>query len=165
MQNTKQQKTGGGNAPRDFQGNGMRYDYENQAWIQDGRYIRCGHPAAMNCGCYGKLHEGEKAQPAAASEGNAPRYEIKRMLEPQGTTFGIYKNGKLFEYGFLTEKAAQDWLSIRTGERNAPREHWAVNRAKLSRKSPAICANCGNTFLAHTGTNRDCPEGTSKEVR
>jgi hypothetical protein len=37
------------------------YDYKNQAWIADGRYVRCGHPDSMQCNCYGKLHEGEKA--------------------------------------------------------------------------------------------------------
>lgn len=37
----------------------IRYDYENQAWIVNGRYVRCGHVSP--CGCYGKLHEGEQA--------------------------------------------------------------------------------------------------------
>ena len=37
------------------------YDYRNQAWIADGRYVRCGHPESMHCACHGKLHEGEKA--------------------------------------------------------------------------------------------------------
>ena len=36
------------------------YDYKNQAWVQDGKYIRCGHPENMNCECYGRLHEGEE---------------------------------------------------------------------------------------------------------
>ena len=35
------------------------YDYHNHAWVQQGVYIRCGHPNEMNCNCYGKLHEGE----------------------------------------------------------------------------------------------------------
>lgn len=35
------------------------YDYENQAWVKDGKYITCGHPESMACQCYGKLHEGE----------------------------------------------------------------------------------------------------------
>ena len=35
------------------------YDYDNQAWVQDGLYVRCGHSERMNCGCYGKEHEGE----------------------------------------------------------------------------------------------------------
>ncbi len=35
------------------------YDYEHQAWVKDGKYIRCGHPESMNCQCYGKLHDGE----------------------------------------------------------------------------------------------------------
>ncbi len=37
------------------------YDYDNQAWIEEGRYSRCGHPNSVNCKCYGKLHEGEIA--------------------------------------------------------------------------------------------------------
>lgn len=37
----------------------LHYDYQNQAWVRDGVYIRCGHPESMNCGCYGRLHEGE----------------------------------------------------------------------------------------------------------
>ena len=36
------------------------YDYERQAWVMDGKYIACGHPESMSCGCYGKLHEGEE---------------------------------------------------------------------------------------------------------
>jgi len=36
------------------------YDYDHQAWVVDGHYIRCGHPESMNCGCYGREHEGEK---------------------------------------------------------------------------------------------------------
>ena len=38
------------------------YDYDNQAWALDGKYVRCGHPEDMDCGCYGKEHEGEKTQ-------------------------------------------------------------------------------------------------------
>ena len=38
-----------------------RYDYDNQAWIVNGKYARCYHPASMKCGCYGRLHEGENA--------------------------------------------------------------------------------------------------------
>ncbi|MCP3678985.1 MAG: hypothetical protein GY782_01290 [Gammaproteobacteria bacterium] len=37
------------------------YDYEKQVWIVDGRYVRCGHPDSMDCGCYGRTHEGEEA--------------------------------------------------------------------------------------------------------
>jgi len=36
------------------------YDYDNQAWVIDGLYVRCGHPENMDCGCYGKRHEGEQ---------------------------------------------------------------------------------------------------------
>lgn len=38
---------------------GFGFDYQNQAWIQDGRYLRCGHPEDMPCQCYGRLYEGE----------------------------------------------------------------------------------------------------------
>jgi hypothetical protein len=36
------------------------YDYTNQAWVLDGKYVDCGHPESTNCGCYGRIHEGEK---------------------------------------------------------------------------------------------------------
>ena len=35
------------------------YDYTNQAWVLEGRYVRCGHPEEMNCGCYGKEHKND----------------------------------------------------------------------------------------------------------
>ena len=35
------------------------YDYINQAWYRGGVYIRCGHPAAMQCECYGLINEGK----------------------------------------------------------------------------------------------------------
>ena len=38
----------------------LAFDYDNQAWTKDGVYVRCGHPEAMECGCYGREHEGEK---------------------------------------------------------------------------------------------------------
>jgi len=38
------------------------YDYENQAWVMAGHYVNCGHPAEMNCGCYGRKHQGEKTK-------------------------------------------------------------------------------------------------------
>ena len=33
------------------------YDYENQAWVVNGRYEGCGH--LMACSCYGRIHAGE----------------------------------------------------------------------------------------------------------
>ena len=35
------------------------FDYENQAWVVDGKFAACGHPANMRCGCYGREHAGE----------------------------------------------------------------------------------------------------------
>jgi hypothetical protein len=34
------------------------YDYDNQAWIINGKYIRCEHPATMQCRCFGLTHAG-----------------------------------------------------------------------------------------------------------
>ena len=36
------------------------YDYDKQAWVVNGRYVACGHPAALACGCYGRQHAGEE---------------------------------------------------------------------------------------------------------
>jgi hypothetical protein len=38
---------------------GFGFDYQNQAWIENGKYLPCAHPASMNCQCYGKIHAGE----------------------------------------------------------------------------------------------------------
>lgn len=38
------------------------YDYEKQAWVREGKYIKCGHPESMDCTCYGKAHEGEETK-------------------------------------------------------------------------------------------------------
>jgi hypothetical protein len=35
------------------------FDYTRQAWVVDGKYVCCGHPETMNCGCFGKEHAGE----------------------------------------------------------------------------------------------------------
>ena len=43
------------------------FDYENQAWVINGLYIRCGHPESMNCGCYGREHQGEAVSIEAAA--------------------------------------------------------------------------------------------------
>jgi hypothetical protein len=44
---------------------GYRFDYTNQAWTLDGRYIACGHPSCKDTAdphrCYGTVHEGEVA--------------------------------------------------------------------------------------------------------
>ena len=44
------------------------YDYEKQSWVVDGKYVRCGHPDEMDCGCYGREHEGEKWAISCPSE-------------------------------------------------------------------------------------------------
>lgn len=35
----------------------VQFDYTNQAWVEDGKYVRCGH--ATPCKCFGRAHEGE----------------------------------------------------------------------------------------------------------
>lgn len=45
------------------------FDYDHQAWVGNGKYVRCGHPESMDCGCYGRLHEGEETtQPSLLSD-------------------------------------------------------------------------------------------------
>ena len=48
---------------------GNHFDYVHQAWTLDGRYVRCGHPQAMNCDCYGKAHQGEFANVQRSAHG------------------------------------------------------------------------------------------------
>jgi hypothetical protein len=36
------------------------FDYQNQSWVIDGRYVDCGHRESMKCGCYGRIHKGEE---------------------------------------------------------------------------------------------------------
>jgi len=40
------------------------FDYEHQAWVRYGVYLRCAHPRDMACRCYGKLHAGESSMVA-----------------------------------------------------------------------------------------------------
>lgn len=40
---------------------GSHFDYVRQAWTYNGRYVRCEHPACVDCDCYGRQHEGERA--------------------------------------------------------------------------------------------------------
>lgn len=42
----------------------LLFDYDKQAWIEDGKYVTCGH-ADPRCGCFGKVHAGEPARRAA----------------------------------------------------------------------------------------------------
>lgn len=36
------------------------FDYDNQAWVQLGVYLDCGHKKDLLCGCYGRKHKGEE---------------------------------------------------------------------------------------------------------
>jgi hypothetical protein len=54
------------NPASEFRGHNLRqhatddtlvYDYANQAWVENGKYVRCGHTEP--CSCYGRIHEGE----------------------------------------------------------------------------------------------------------
>ena len=43
------------------------FDYRHQAWVENGRYLDCGHeyPENGECGCYGRIHQGEPIAPDA----------------------------------------------------------------------------------------------------
>lgn len=36
------------------------YDYDKQCWVLDGKYVACGHPEDMDCGCFSREHAGEE---------------------------------------------------------------------------------------------------------
>jgi hypothetical protein len=48
----------------EFQGGRLwnGFDYQNQAWVVDGKYVKCGHSETMRCSCYGRIHEGEETR-------------------------------------------------------------------------------------------------------
>lgn len=56
----------------EMRGPAVQFDYENQAWVENGVYIRCGHPENTNCQCYGRIHEGEQSRikPVHINTGN-----------------------------------------------------------------------------------------------
>jgi hypothetical protein len=43
----------------------------------------------------------------ATGGGNAPRFEVKSLPKPDGSKFGIYKDGELYEGGYFSEEAAK----------------------------------------------------------
>jgi len=38
------------------------FDYDRQAWVVDGKYVRCAHPQSMKCNCYGRIYAGQEAK-------------------------------------------------------------------------------------------------------
>lgn len=42
----------------------VKYDFTNMAWVIDGKY-KCIHPPHVDCGCYGREHEGQKPRRGA----------------------------------------------------------------------------------------------------
>lgn len=43
------------------------FDYENQAWVEGGFYLNCGH-IKKDCGCYGREHIGERTKAPAKEQ-------------------------------------------------------------------------------------------------
>ena len=43
----------------------IQYDYTNQAWVLNGKYMACGHPKPCDS-CFGTLHEGQEVDEAAS---------------------------------------------------------------------------------------------------
>lgn len=57
------------------------FDYVNQAWVMNGRYIECGHPETMACDCYGREHKGEPT-PTGRLDGSEPAPIHRPLHEP-----------------------------------------------------------------------------------
>ncbi len=55
----------------------IRFDYDTQAWIKNGVYVKCGH--VDQCGCYGKAHEGERATTRVQDDIQAPRRKMASL--------------------------------------------------------------------------------------
>ena len=71
---------------------GTHFDYTNQAWIVNGRYVRCGHVDAMNCGCFGKLHEGEPVRSDASCVCDKPQDDTPKYVTYEivgGVRYGV----------------------------------------------------------------------------
>lgn len=52
------------------------YDYINQAWVMQGKYVVCGHvEAGILCDCYGRTHEG-MAPPAGDRRGRPLQIQV-----------------------------------------------------------------------------------------
>lgn len=71
------------------------FDYDNQAWVRNGHYIRCGHPTNMKCGCFGLVHDGELISEAVAirvSGINTPKHPP--IFGAQGSDAVFTVNGK-----------------------------------------------------------------------
>ena len=48
------------------------FDYVRQAWVQGGRYVRCGHPEGMACNCWGRNYPMAEANRTAAENYAGP---------------------------------------------------------------------------------------------
>src|ERR1700686_2176809 len=57
------------------------YDYRNQAWLLDGKYVSCSHPAEMDCKCFGRVHSGEEAADDAELEFTMQATLIRELIE------------------------------------------------------------------------------------
>ena len=67
------------------------FDYMRQAWVVAGRYIRCGHPDALGCRCYGREHAGGPATlngPGQGPDLDGPRPRPRRA---QPARLGVHQ--------------------------------------------------------------------------
>ena len=62
------------------------FDYENQAWVQLGVYLDCGHVQTLMCGCYGRDHKGEEtvAPPQVGAETKLYVMQVTRVETSEG---------------------------------------------------------------------------------
>jgi hypothetical protein len=93
----------------------VRYDYTNQAWIEDGRYSNCGHPATMACGCYGRAHQGELAPEPE------PWEEIRHRDQGDGRIVRLLRQGRDY---LMTGGPAGDHCLTDSSEERAL-AHWS----------------------------------------
>lgn len=91
------------------------YDYNNQAWVQKGKYISCNHPNSMNCNCYGKMHAGEETK---LNQNNIDMnlYQYNLLKDYANTVEKIYNEyfqDDNFAYNINQLNLSKDFVTIR----------------------------------------------------
>jgi hypothetical protein len=60
------------------------FDYDNQAWVQLGVYLDCGHVPDSLCGCYGRKHKGEETPTPAKGGTKLYVMQVTRIETSEG---------------------------------------------------------------------------------
>ena len=105
---------------------GPHFDYVNQAWTIDGRYVVCAHPDSPRCNCYGTRHAGELAplenlptateceEPPAPAPLDPQRIAWMESILSNDENSTDYELGLFFIAHAVPEQTAQEYIARRT---------------------------------------------------